>query len=68
MSSKDAPNWAEYNASRLKPVKGYGKGRRIEAPRAEPKAVDIEVQETRIPDDTTATGVQRIIKAWKGGL
>ena len=62
MSMKDAPSWSEYNAGKLKPVKGYGKGRRIEAPKVEPKPAPIEVKEEAI----SQTGIQRIIKAFKG--
>lgn len=58
--------WWQYQAGKHKPVKGYAKGRRIEAPRVEPKASAIEVQEQRIPEDTSATGVQRIIKLFRG--
>jgi hypothetical protein len=55
-------DWWQYQAGKVRPVKGYGKGRRIEAPKVEPKPEPIEVRE----DPISQTGIQRIIKAFRG--
>ena len=59
-------DYFSYQAKKFKPKLSYPDSRMRVYTKPEPKPVvrDVEVEETKIPDDATDTAIERILKPW----